>query len=180
MDGILLKTIPYCQRCPLQHRGYALPRITGKEIMVVGEAPGEEEEKQERAFVGKSGQLLDKWLSFMGIENKVWITNVVKHRPPDNRTPTLEEISSCLPYLKAEISYAKPKYLFLLGRTASSILSIGGDMKGVIKRTIVEDVRFEGVRSVVFYHPSYILRTGKDPYPVLAYIRDNVFNQKIP
>ncbi len=175
MDGILSRAIPYCQRCPLQHRGYALPRINGREIMVIGEAPGEEEEKQGRAFVGRSGKLLDDWLLFMGIQDRVWITNVVKHRPPDNRTPTEEEINACLPYLKAEISYVKPRYLFLLGRTASSILGLDGDMKSIIKKTITENVQFEGIRSVVFYHPSYILRTGKDPYPVLAYIRDNVF-----
>ena len=89
------------------------------EIIFIGEAPGQKEDEQQRPFVGQAGKLLDELLKSIGLERKdVYITNVVKFRPPDNRDPTPEEKEACLPFLQAEIALIKPKVLVPLGRHA--------------------------------------------------------------
>ena len=89
------------------------------EIMFVGEAPGQREDEQGRPFVGPAGKLLDELLASIGLERKdVYITNIVKFRPPGNRDPTPEEKEACLPFLKMEIAIIKPKVIATLGRHA--------------------------------------------------------------
>jgi len=128
-------------------------------VVFVGEAPGEEEDKLKRPFVGKAGQYLNKKLQKVGLEReKVYITNVVKSRPPGNRTPTIEEMASCLPYLRKEIEIIKPKVIVCLGSTA---------MKGILGKDY-PITKYRGktfpypydpkIKVFLTYHPAYVLR----------------------
>ena len=115
-----------CYECPLAlcRKRPVLPR-GGFEcrIMIVGEAPGADEENVGAAFVGRSGKLLDKWLESIDLsECDVYVTNVVKCRPPHNRTPTDFEIEGCLPHLAREIQELKPRIIVTLGSTARAWL----------------------------------------------------------
>ncbi len=127
----LVHEILTCTKCPLhKYRKRPVPG-EGKidaDIMIIGEAPGEKEDEQGRPFVGPAGNLLTKILSEIGISRSdVYITNVVKCRPPENRDPTDEEIRSCLPYLIRQIRIIRPKIIICLGRhSAREILKLCG------------------------------------------------------
>ena len=92
-------------------------------LMIIGEAPGKEEDIQGKPFVGLAGQLLNKMLNAINIKREdVYITNVIPWRPPNNRTPTDKEILDCLPFLHKQIEIINPKYILLLGATASKAI----------------------------------------------------------
>ncbi len=128
-------------------------------LMVIGEAPGAQEDRQGIPFCGPSGQLLDKMLAAIGMsrEENAYITNTVFWRPPGNRTPTPEEIATCQPFVRKHIELIKPKIVLLLGGVAvRSVL----DQQTSISRlrgqnTAVPD---SSVEAIVSYHPSYLLR----------------------
>jgi DNA polymerase len=125
--------------------------------MFVGEAPGEDEDVQGLAFVGKAGQLLTKMIQAMGCtREEVFIGNILKCRPPNNRTPLPDEIEICLPYLKAQIAILKPKVIVALGAT-----SVRGLLKleTGITRLRGKWLSFEGIDLMPTFHPSYLLRT---------------------
>lgn len=135
------------------------------EIVFVGEAPGAEEEKQKKPFVGPAGQKLDQILKAMGLaREEVYISNIVKFRPKmgdgrfqgsRNRPPTQEEMASCLPFVRAEIEVLRPRVIVALGRTAAEgLLERGGSLASF--RHL--DHAFSGIPVVVTYHPSYLLR----------------------
>ena len=160
--------IAECKLCQLKGTEYALPRIhrgEGKKIMFIGEAPGEEEGKQHLAFVGRSGKLLDKWIEYLGIDNYV-ISNVVRHRPPNNRVPTYDELEACYPYLEAEIERENPAYIIALGKTTGFVLGMVDEnkpMEYAFRRIFLLGSRLASI----LYHPSYILRSHKDMTPYL-------------
>ena len=134
-------------------------------VMVIGEAPGAEEDAQGRPFVGPAGQYLDKWLSAIELsrEKNVYITNIVKCRPPNNRDPRPDEIFACRPYLRRQIALIQPKAILTLGRFASA--EICGRQEGIGKlRGSVYS--FEGVPVVPTYHPSGVLRNPAWRRPV--------------
>ncbi|HDS59843.1 MAG TPA: uracil-DNA glycosylase [Thermoplasmatales archaeon] len=119
----LADDISSCTRCPL-HRGriHAVPGDgqSGATIMLVGEAPGREEDRQGRPFVGKAGRILDEALHAAALKREeLYITNVVKCRPPGNRNPRQEEVEACLPYLESQINLIRPRILCTLGRVAT-------------------------------------------------------------
>lgn len=118
----LSKKIKKCQKCPLwQQRTQAVPgEGTPKtKIILIGEAPGQEEDKQGRPFCGQAGKLLNKLLKLAGLERpEVFITNIVKCRPPANRDPLPEEIKTCWPWLVEQMKIIKPKLIITLGRHA--------------------------------------------------------------
>lgn len=135
------------------------------EIVFVGEAPGAEEEKQKKPFVGPAGQKLDQILKAMGLaREEVYISNIVKFRPKmgdgrfqgsRNRPPTQEEMASCLPFVRAEIEVLRPRVIVALGRTAAEgLLERGGSLASF--RNL--DHEFSGIPVVVTDHPSYLLR----------------------
>lgn len=146
-----------CTKCVLHKsrtkavfsRGTAL----NPEILFIGEAPGYEEDKQGKPFVGRSGKLLDKWIEYLGIESCV-ITNVVKCRPPGNRTPLRNEVETCKSYLLRQLALHRPKLIVLLGKVAADALL------GKQKLSAILGKRFETEygSAVVLYHPSYCLR----------------------
>ncbi|MCD6528060.1 uracil-DNA glycosylase [bacterium] len=119
---ILSQKIKQCQKCPLaKTRTKAVPGEGSPKakIMFIGEAPGKDEDKQGRPFVGQAGKLLDELLKLAELKRQdIFITNIVKCRPPENRDPLLEEIQICLPYLKEQIKLIKPQLIVTLGRHA--------------------------------------------------------------
>lgn len=133
-------------------------------IMFIGEAPGQKEDEQGRPFVGPAGQFLDELLGTIGLKREeVYISNVVKYRPPGNRDPTPEEKEQCMPWLKMEISLIKPKVIVPLGRhalghffTKLSITEAHG------KPQILRSARDDGKEVTIFpiYHPAAALHNG--------------------
>lgn len=126
------------------------------EIMLIGEAPGEEEEKLSIPFVGKAGRKLTEILIKYGIDREnIYITNTLKCRPPQNREPRPEELKECFYYLKKEIEIISPKIILCLGRYAA--ITICGEDKKISELRKNEYERF-GAKVFVTYHPSAILR----------------------
>lgn len=151
--------------CDLKHIAINLVFSDGNpdsDLMLIGEAPGEEEDKQGKPFVGRSGQLLDKMLASIGIDRtNCYIANIVPWRPPGNRVPTTAETSACLPFIKRHIQLIKPKVMVCLGATATkallskqniSLSSIRG------KPIKYEDDGFE-CTCIATFHPAYLLRS---------------------
>jgi uracil-DNA glycosylase len=132
-------------------------------IMIIGEAPGADEDRIGRPFVGRAGQLLDRMLAAIGLDRaSVLITNVVYWRPPGNRTPTTAEIASCLPFVLRHVALVRPKILVLCGATAAGALLPGG--QGITRlRGRWFDLEVPGLTNPVptlpMFHPSFLLRT---------------------
>ena len=132
-------------------------------LMIIGEAPGQEEDEQGIPFVGRAGQLLNKMLSAIKLERKnVYITNVLPWRPPQNRTPTDQEILDFLPFLQKQIEIIKPKIIYLLGTTAAkAILSTPlslGKLRG--KWYEYKSINLDTpINVLVSYHPAFLLRS---------------------
>lgn len=150
--------------CPLKDTAINLCFADGNpaaQIMLIGEAPGAEEDRQGKPFVGPSGQLLDKMLATVGLDRtSVYITNVIYWRPPGNRTPTPAEIAACQPFLERQIELLQPKLIVFVGGIAARALL--GVKEGVTK---LRGRRFtyttgEGAKipALVMFHPAYLLR----------------------
>ncbi len=124
--------------------------------MVVGEGPGAEEDKQGEPFVGRAGQLLTDILKAINFSREeVYIANVVKSRPPGNRTPNSDEMEACIPYLKKQIALIKPKMILCVGLTAAQGVLKKKDSLTKMRGQIFE---FEGAKVMVTYHPAALLR----------------------
>lgn len=136
---------------------------TQADIMLIGEAPGAEEDKIGKPFVGAAGQLLNKMLSAINLDrNKVYITNVIPWRPPNNRTPSNEEILQCLPFLQKHIELIKPKLIVLLGAIAAkSVLSTPLGISKLRGRWHEYKSLYliESILCLATYHPAFLLRS---------------------
>lgn len=148
-----------CQRCDLgATRTYAVVSrgsLTAP-IMIVGEGPGQNEDETGIPFVGKAGQLLDKILEAVKLtEDDVFICNIVKCRPPGNRTPTTDEMEACRPYLLEQIRMVDPKIILLTG--ASSVKGLTGDKRGITKIR-GEWIEWNDRLCMPIFHPAYLLR----------------------
>jgi len=148
-----------CQKCALaRHRtrlvfGSGNPNST---IMLIGEAPGFHEDREGKPFVGKAGQLLDKILKAIGLSrDDVFITNIVKCRPPQNRDPQPDEWQACNFMLKRQIEIIKPEFILILGRIASHVILERDDPIGRLRGQIYDVFN---ARAVVTYHPAALLR----------------------
>jgi len=129
-------------------------------LMFIGEAPGADEDRLGRPFVGRAGQLLTKAIQNAGLKREdVYIANINKCRPPNNRTPTIEEQEACLPYLLRQIEIINPSVLCLLGATAC---------RGILKREVQitkergKILEWQGKKVFLTYHPAYVLRNPKE------------------
>ncbi len=131
------------------------------EWMLVGEAPGENEDLQGEPFVGQAGKLLDNMLGSLGLTRgrNVFIANVLKCRPPGNRNPEPAEAAQCEPFLKRQIALVRPKVIVVLGRFAAQSLLRTTTPIGKLRGTVHS---YEGIPVVVTYHPAYLLRTLTD------------------
>ncbi len=129
--------------------------------LFVGEGPGAEEDERGEPFVGQAGQLLDNMLMAIKLKRgrAVYIANVVKCRPPGNRTPAAEEIKQCLSYLQRQIQLLQPRVIVALGKTAATAL-LGADATLGSLRGKVHD--YCGTPLIITYHPAYLLRTPAD------------------
>ena len=149
--------------------------------MIIGEAPGKEEDETGLPFVGKAGQLLNKMLLSINIDRKdVYITNVVPWRPPNNRTPLDNEIMQCLPFLQRHIEIVKPKIILLLGATAakailSTTLSISKLRSSWHSYSTINMKK--SINSLVSYHPAFLLRSPN--YKKEAWIDLQMLEKKI-
>jgi len=146
-----------CHKCPLARgRRKAVPGEGPEraEIFLVGEAPGREEDLAGRPFVGRAGSILDRCLDEAGIDrSEIFITSVVKCRPPDNRRPTKKEMEACRPYLEFQIELTRPKVVCLMGNVATrAVLNLEGvtSLRGRVFREIY----------LVTFHPAAVLRNG--------------------
>lgn len=129
-------------------------------LMIIGEAPGQEEDTQGLPFVGPAGKLLSEMLAAVGIDRKkeVFITNILKCRPPGNRNPETVEILTCLPLLEKQIAVVRPGLLLLLGRIAAhSLLNVADSISKMRGRVH----QYRGIPAVVTYHPAAILRNNE-------------------
>jgi uracil-DNA glycosylase len=133
----------------------------GSRIMLIGEAPGEGEDRIGRPFVGRAGQLLDRMLSAIGLDRQnVYIANVVPWRPPGNRTPTLQETQICLPFIERQIELADPEFLVCLGGSAARIIL--GVRSGIMRARGVW-LPYPGqtgrdIQALAMLHPAFLLR----------------------
>ncbi len=154
----LLNDVDRCNRCGLaqgRHRSVCGEGPLDAKLMFVGEGPGADETLQWRPFVGRAGQLLTKILESVGIQRQeVYITNLVKCRPPGNRVPQIEEVLQCQPYLEAQIALIRPRIIVTLGNTPTKwFLHSDG-----ITRLRGRWFSWRGIDLMAMYHPSYLLR----------------------
>ena len=153
-----------CTACGLcRTRNKPVPGVgaTQAEWLFVGEAPGSEEDAKGEPFVGQAGRLLDNMLAALGLARGtgVYIANVLKCRPPNNRTPEPREVEACLPYLDRQIELLRPRLIVALGRSAANAL-LDADVSIASLRGRVH--RYRSVPLVVTYHPAYLLRNLPD------------------
>lgn len=161
--------IQMCSNCALSsQRKNAVPGegSSNPYVLVIGEAPGEEEDLSGRPFVGPAGQLLDKMLSSISLSRKVncFIANTIKCRPPKNRDPRPEEMSACRSFLDAQIALLKPKYILLLGKVSvRNIFSVKDEFSlSQYRQKILE---YNKIPVFVTYHPSCLLRNAEYKRP---------------
>jgi DNA polymerase len=172
----LQKFLAGCPRCKLSKSrtnivfGQGNPKA---DLMFVGEAPGRDEDEQGLAFVGKAGQLLTKIIEAIGKKREdVWICNVLKCRPPNNRNPEPDEVASCLPFLEEQIRLISPRVLVTLGTFAAQAVLETDEPIGRI-RGRWQTAR--GVRVMPTFHPAFLLRTPdrkKDVWEDMKKVRD--------
>jgi DNA polymerase len=155
----LTSQILNCRFCPLfKTRTQAVPGEGNRkaQLMFVGEAPGRDEDLQGRPFVGRAGQLLTKIIQAMGFErNQVYIANVIKCRPPENRTPRPDEVKVCSPYLIKQINLIKPKVIVALGKVAAEFLLPTTRSMSELRGNFGE---YRGIPVMPTFHPSYLIR----------------------
>ncbi|MDY7028354.1 MAG: uracil-DNA glycosylase [Spirochaetota bacterium] len=157
-----------CRKCRLSEgRRNAVPGegALHPKVMIIGEAPGAQEDATGHPFVGRAGQYLDKWLQAIGLDRDrdIFIGNIIKCRPPDNRDPLPDESSACMPYLKRQIRLIQPKTILTLGRISTHILTGTNEGIGKLHGKVFQ---FQGVPLVPTYHPSGVLRNPVYRKPV--------------
>ena len=167
-----------CTKCPLSASRRHIVVDRGNpdaKVLMIGEGPGENEDIQAKAFVGRAGQLLDELLRNLGFDTNrdSLIINVVKCRPPENRAPRQEEVEACFPFLEKQLALVKPKVILLLGAVA---------LKHVIKNKrdfsmeeeagkFFEHLDFPGVKFMVLYHPAFILRDPRKKPAMIEHLK---------
>ena len=158
----LIATVDQCTLCSLHRSRTQTVFGVGRrdaDLLIIGEAPGAEEDRKGEPFVGRAGQLLDAMLASVGfIRNDVYIANILKCRPPNNRDPRNEEATACTPYLEQQLSLIQPKVILALGRIAAQWLlqcdTPIGRLRGSVNQFGVQEIPL-----IVSYHPAYLLRS---------------------
>jgi len=154
-----------CTRCDLhKSRTQTVFGVGSREArwLIIGEAPGAEEDRQGEPFVGRAGQLLNEMLLAIGLKREeVYIANILKCRPPNNRDPRPEEVASCEPYLKRQVALLQPDIILAVGRIAAQNL-LKTDTRIGAMRGHLYSYGETGIPVVVTYHPAYLLRSPKE------------------
>ena len=182
---VLRRSVADCRACDLcKTRKQAVLGVGDikADCLIVGEAPGAEEDERGEPFVGQAGKLLDAMLSAIDLQRgvNVYIANAVKCRPPGNRTPDATEMSECRPYLVRQIELLQPKLIVALGKPAAQTL-LQREIKVGASRGQLHDC--SGIPLIVTYHPAYLLRNQADKakaWEDLCFIRSyfNLFSKK--
>ncbi len=160
----LEKEVQQCKSCPLYISRNNTVFYDGSEnakIMLIGEAPGADEDKSGKPFVGRAGKLLNEFLHSAGInrDEDLYIANTLKCRPPENRKPTKEEKAACERYLRAQIEIIKPKIIVLCGATAMESFLDKKFKISKVRGQIFENIEgYKGIKFIPILHPSYLLR----------------------
>ena len=162
----LYKQVAACERCPLSSTRTRVVFGAGNadaDLMFVGEAPGQQEDLEGLPFVGRAGKLLGDLLAGVGLSrDEVFITNVLKSRPPGNRDPQLDEIEACRPYLDRQIELIEPTVICTLGNFATKLLTRSSrGITGVRGRAQVHEIGGRTLRIYPLYHPAAALRTPR-------------------
>jgi uracil-DNA glycosylase family 4 len=156
----LRETVAACTRCPLHESRTQTVFGVGNmdaDWLIIGEAPGAEEDRRGEPFVGRAGQLLDEMLRAAGqSRNQVFIANILKCRPPNNRDPEADEAIACRGYLERQIALLKPKIILAVGRVAAQQLLETDIPVGKLRGKVHQ---FGDIPMVVTYHPAYLLRS---------------------
>lgn len=156
----LQEEVAGCRRCPLSETRTQTVFGTGSkkaDWMLIGEAPGQSEDLEGKPFVGKAGLLLTEMLRAMGLgRDEVFIANILKCRPPNNRDPRPEEIQSCSEFLQRQIAEVKPRIILAVGRVAAQNLLKTDATIGKLRGSVH---RYQEIPVVVIYHPAYLLRS---------------------
>ena len=169
-----------CQKCELAKTRTKV--VFGKgnqksEILIIGEAPGKEEDLTAEPFVGRAGKLLTEILLSIKLRrDDVYITNTVKCRPPDNRNPNNNEIDSCANYLDQQIKLISPKVIILLGKVAAERILYSSEPMVSLRKKI-HLYKDTNIPTLVFYHPAYLLRSPKEKRKVwddILFMRENI------
>jgi uracil-DNA glycosylase family 4 len=160
----LADAVAHCTACKLhQTRTQGVLGVGDRNAdwLIIGEAPGADEDAQGEPFVGQAGKLLDAMLAAIDLQrgNNVYIANLLKSRPPGNRNPEPDEIAACRPYLLAQIELIQPKLILALGRFAAQSLLATDETIGRLRGRVHQ---FRNVPLVVTYHPAYLLRNLPD------------------
>ena len=155
-----------CALCESRHQTVFGTGHLRAHWMIVGEAPGEQEDRQGEPFVGESGKLLDNMLRALALtrdegppERQVFIANTLKCRPPKNRNPVPAETAQCAPFLERQIALVQPRIILAMGRFAAQALLASDEPLGKLRGRVHQ---YRGVPVVVSYHPAYLLRTLAD------------------
>jgi uracil-DNA glycosylase family 4 len=161
--GELEALVANFEGCPLKRTAKSLCFARGRAgacLMLIGEAPGRDEDLQGKPFVGRAGQLLDRMLEAIGLsENDVYITNTVYWRPPGNRTPTPEEVEACAPFLSRQIELNAPDVLVLLGNAAAkSLLGVSEGIMRLRGKWLTYASGGRDIATLATLHPAYLLR----------------------
>ena len=173
----LKQAVPACTACSLHKTRTQTVFGVGDENadwMLIGEAPGAEEDRLGDPFVGQAGKLLDNMLAAIDLKRgeNVYIANVLKCRPPGNRNPEPEEVAKCTPFLKRQIALIQPKLIIAMGRFAAQTLLASDATIASLRGRVFS---YEGVPLIVTYHPAYLLRNLPDKAKAWA---DLVFAKK--
>jgi uracil-DNA glycosylase family 4 len=160
----LKQAVPACTACGLHKTRAQTVFGVGDENadwMLIGEAPGAEEDRLGDPFVGQAGKLLDNMLAAIGLKRgeNVYIANVLKCRPPGNRNPEPDEVAKCTPFLKRQITLIRPKLIVAMGRFAAQTLLASDASIASLRGRVFS---YESVPLVVTYHPAYLLRNLPD------------------
>ncbi len=177
----------HCTRCPLSNDIVQFPTTSrgnpNSNIMIVGEAPGHNEMVKGIPFVGKAGQVMDLLLSSISISSEldVYITNICRCRPRDNRAPHTSEAQTCITYLKKEIELIKPKYILTMGATSAKYLlsnNLTGKSMGEIVGQYYYSQEYPDSKFLVLYHPAALIYNKKLKIPMIEHLnqfRDLIF-----
>ena len=157
--------VSVCENCDLHKTRTNTVFGEGNEsakILFIGEAPGRDEDKQGKPFVGRAGKLLTEIISSINLTREdIYIANTVKCRPPNNRNPEEKEVEACSDYLEQQIDLIKPKVIVLLGKIAANrVLKIDQPIGELRKKIFI--IKPKNIPTIIFYHPAYILRSPKE------------------
>jgi len=161
----LRQCVANCTACPLHATRTQTVFGTGSEqakLMIIGEAPGVNEDQEGQPFVGRAGQLLTAMLNAIGYaREEVFITNILKCHPPENRDPSAAEVATCTPFLNQQIALIQPRLLLAVGRIAAHyLLTTKNSLESL--RGQLHSVSYSTAPLIVTYHPAYLLRSPSD------------------